>query len=178
MHRLQSFILFLLVTLLLVLPFASATGTAAFTVPSLQPPRRANASIVSAAATSFCKCTCKTNSTIIPLDRDPTTDTSEDGKAPTTISINTPNPAHHKTCADCTKAFCLSYNLAICKDVADDDVFTTCFQRDSTKDELVVFIFIFATLGLLVWAAVRPYVAGWRQGERAADRGAYGRVEG
>ena len=30
-------------------------------------------------------------------------------------------------------------------------------ERDSRKDEAVVFIFIVATVGLLAWAAVRPW---------------------
>lgn len=34
-------------------------------------------------------------------------------------------------------------------------------ERDSRKDEAVVFIFIFATVGLLGWSAVKPWVAGW-----------------
>lgn len=34
-------------------------------------------------------------------------------------------------------------------------------ERDSTKDEAVVFIFIFATAGLLIWAAIRPWVGRW-----------------
>lgn len=42
-----------------------------------------------------------------------------------------------------------------------EDVFTTCFQRDSRKDEAVVFIFIFATSGLLIWAAAKPWVGKW-----------------
>lgn len=37
-----------------------------------------------------------------------------------------------------------------------------CFaERDSRKDEAVVFIFIFATAGLLIWAAVKPWVGKW-----------------
>lgn len=36
-----------------------------------------------------------------------------------------------------------------------------CAERDSRKDEAVVFIFIFATAGLLVWAAVKPWVGKW-----------------
>ena len=40
---------------------------------------------------------------------------------------------------------------------------TTCFQRDSAKDQAVVYIFIAATLGLLGWAGVRPWVDGWRE---------------
>jgi hypothetical protein len=34
-------------------------------------------------------------------------------------------------------------------------------ERDSAKDEAVVFIFIFATVGLLIYAAVRPWVEKW-----------------
>lgn len=34
-------------------------------------------------------------------------------------------------------------------------------ERDSRKDEAVVFIFIVATVGLLGWAAIRPWVAKW-----------------
>lgn len=34
-------------------------------------------------------------------------------------------------------------------------------ERDSRKDEAVVFIFIFATAGLLGWAAIKPWVGKW-----------------
>lgn len=34
-------------------------------------------------------------------------------------------------------------------------MFTTCFQRDSRKDQIVVLTFIAGTVGLLGWAAVR-----------------------
>ena len=34
-------------------------------------------------------------------------------------------------------------------------------ERDSAKDEVVVFIFIFATVGLLLYAAIRPWVEKW-----------------
>lgn len=114
----------------------------------------------SPASTSFCKCTCFSNSTIIQLD----------GTNPS----STPNPSNggsksdaakktRGTCSDCNKAFCLSYNLPICKRAKEEDVFTTCFQRDSAKDEAVVFIFIGATTGLLVYAAVRPWVERWTE---------------
>ena len=46
---------------------------------------------------------------------------------------------------------------------------TTCFQRDSAKDQAVVFVFIGATVGLLGWAALRPWVEGWRE-VRACER--------
>lgn len=35
------------------------------------------------------------------------------------------------------------------------DVFTTCFQRDSRKDQIVVVTFIMVTVGLLGWSGVR-----------------------
>jgi hypothetical protein len=34
-------------------------------------------------------------------------------------------------------------------------------ERDSVKDEAVVFIFIFATAGLLLWALAKPYIEKW-----------------
>lgn len=73
---------------------------------------------------------------------------------------NVPGESQAKkaTCNDCNRQFCLSYNLPICKDVKkDEDVFTTCFQRDSAKDQAIVFTFIFVTVGLLIWAVIRPW---------------------
>lgn len=34
-------------------------------------------------------------------------------------------------------------------------MFTTCFQRDSRKDQIIVLLFIAVTVGLLAWAGVR-----------------------
>ena len=116
------------------------------------------------APTSFCKCTCFTNSTIIPLDDSPTTS----GK-PASNDADTSKSHHQRTCNDCTKQFCLDYHLPICQDAKETDVFTTCFQRDSAKDETVVFIFIFATGGLLIWAAIRPWVQKWRNQRATRD---------
>lgn len=71
--------------------------------------------------------------------------------------------------------------MPICKDAKEEDVLTTCFrefdlprcgrvvcanpraERDSAKDEAVVFIFIFATVGLLIYASVRPWVEKWTE---------------
>jgi hypothetical protein len=36
-----------------------------------------------------------------------------------------------------------------------------CTERDSRKDEAIVFIFIIATGGLLIWAVFRPWVQKW-----------------
>lgn len=58
-------------------------------------------------------------------------------------------------CATCNRAFCLEQRLPICKGAEEKDVFTTCFQRDSRKDQIVVLTFIAGTVGLLGWAAVR-----------------------
>ncbi|KAK0342922.1 hypothetical protein LTR02_014160 [Friedmanniomyces endolithicus] len=117
---------------------------------------------LAASPTSFCKCTCFTNSTIIPLDDTTSTHkpTADDSKAPA---------KSRRTCNDCNKQFCLDYHLPICQDATEADVFTTCFQRDSRKDEAVVFIFIFATGGLLAWAAVRPWVQKWRENARGGQ---------
>lgn len=40
---------------------------------------------------------------------------------------------------------------------------TSCFQRDSAKDQVVVLVFIAATVGLLGWAGLRPWVEGWKE---------------
>ncbi|KAH6678377.1 hypothetical protein B0J14DRAFT_321045 [Halenospora varia] len=100
---------------------------------------------IAASPPSFCKCTCFTNSTIIPLS------------SHTSSSPDVPNPARAAagTCSMCNRAFCLSQRLPICKDAEEKDVFTTCFQRDSRKDQIVVLTFIATTIGLLGWAAVR-----------------------
>ena len=36
-------------------------------------------------------------------------------------------------------------------------------ERDSAKDQAVVFIFIFATVGLLIYATVRPWIDQWAE---------------
>jgi hypothetical protein len=118
-------------------------------------------------STSFCKCICFANSTIIALNPPQSFTTKPHqqllkARSPypeDQSNANPKPPAHHKlTCADCNRAFCLDYNLPICKDAREEDVFTTCFQRDSLKDEAIVFIFIFATAGLLGWAILKPLV--------------------
>ncbi|KAK3066185.1 hypothetical protein LTS18_001930, partial [Coniosporium uncinatum] len=104
---------------------------------------------------SFCKCTCFANSTIIDLNGATSTSAAH--------LLDRETKKKQRTCNDCNRQFCLGYNLPICKGAEEKDVFATCFQRDSAKDEAVVFIFIFATVGLLGWAAVRPWVERWMQ---------------
>ncbi|KAF2191125.1 hypothetical protein K469DRAFT_720107 [Zopfia rhizophila CBS 207.26] len=118
-----------------------------------------------ASPTSFCKCTCFGNSTIVALD-------SPVSQKPSPGSLK--NRAAKKTCNDCNRQFCLSYTF--CKGEKEDNVFTTCFQRDSAKDQAVVFIFIFATVGLLSYAAVRPWIDQWA--ERTRERRNYIPVSG
>ncbi|KAK5702442.1 hypothetical protein LTS12_028345, partial [Elasticomyces elasticus] len=120
---------------------------------------------------SFCKCTCFTNSTIIPLDPPKPESSSfaanllhRDDEADTIDKRA--NSYQALSCNDCNKKFCLGYDLPVCKGAKEDDVVSTCFQRDSKKDEAIVFIFIFATSGLLVWAVCRPWVEKWHQATR------------
>ncbi|KAF2107908.1 hypothetical protein BDV96DRAFT_290079 [Lophiotrema nucula] len=121
---------------------------------------------LAASPTSFCKCTCGGNSTIVPLDAPATTSKP--------AALHLAERASKKTCNDCNRSFCLSYTF--CKDVKVEEVFTTCFQRDSAKDQAVVFIFIFATVGLLSYAGIRPWIDQWA--ERARERRSYIPVSG
>ncbi|TKX26271.1 hypothetical protein C1H76_1232 [Elsinoe australis] len=106
-----------------------------------------------ATPTSFCKCTCFSNSTLIQLTGSKDPDEIQDKKGKHLMKSG--------TCDDCNRQFCLKHELPICAKAKEEDVFTTCFQRDSAKDEAVVFLFIFATAGLLTWAAVRPWIQPW-----------------
>ncbi|KAF7712255.1 Uncharacterized protein PECH_003760 [Penicillium ucsense] len=170
-------------------------------------------SITTAATpTSFCKCTCFSNSTIIPLDASKSSSGDGDHKDALRLYARTfetsldrdfeldrldetqslqdvsdgsagtdeTNPSvlaaraqtyRALTCNDCNRKFCLDYKLPICKDAKEEDVFTTCFQRDSRKDQAVVFIFIFATGGLLLWALLKPWIE--RYIEAARERRSY-----
>ncbi|KAA6412863.1 MAG: hypothetical protein FRX48_03856 [Lasallia pustulata] len=115
------------------------------------------------APTSFCKCTCFTNSTIIALDARPNNSPPSSRAFLARANGDGEKEDERKeyragNCNDCNRQFCLGYNLPICRGADVGDVFTMCFQRDSRKDEAVVIFFIFATAGLLGWAAVKPWV--------------------
>ncbi|KAH8201441.1 hypothetical protein TruAng_004365 [Truncatella angustata] len=71
---------------------------------------------------------------------------------------NNDKRAASTSCAQCTRAFCLGYNLPICEHAEEKDVVTMCFQRDSRKDMIIVWGFIVGTLGLLGWAALKRLV--------------------
>ncbi|KAK3503811.1 hypothetical protein B0T13DRAFT_533581 [Neurospora crassa] len=143
-------------------------------------------SLVSASAPTFCKCTCFSNSTIIrlgPQPDDPANNNPQQPPPPSkptatmTATASPPNSprspsdqsqfllhlggskrAASSSCTQCNRAFCLQYNLPICKDAEEKDVTTTCFQRDSRKDEIIVWGFILSTAGLLGWAGVRRFL--------------------
>ncbi|KAL4883630.1 hypothetical protein BJY04DRAFT_22269 [Aspergillus karnatakaensis] len=136
-------------------------------------------SVLASSPASFCKCTCFSNSTIIPLDPDKR-DSSSVHNALTLLTRNDTIETQDEkragnyrsmSCNDCNRKFCLGYDLPICKGAKEEDVFTTCFQRDSRKDEAIVFIFIIATGGLLLWAVFRPWVQKWI--EAARERRSY-----
>ncbi|KAF9697126.1 hypothetical protein EKO04_005002 [Ascochyta lentis] len=137
-----------LVFFLAFLSFLSLSLAACMYLAPTTPPHW----LTSTAPTSFCKCTCFGNSTIVALD--PPTTTSKP-------MLELRPRATKKSCNDCNRQFCLSYSF--CKGEKEDKVLTTCFQRDSTKDQVVVLAFIAATLGLLGYAAVRPWVDQWKE---------------
>ncbi|KNZ62739.1 hypothetical protein VP01_1228g9 [Puccinia sorghi] len=103
---------------------------------------------------SFCKCMCFNNYTIVPLYR------------PKDVS---------KPCLTCTKQFCLDQKLSICQDAKlgstnldtgtgdEGDIKTKCFQRDSTKDQVIVVSFIIITTILLISAFFKEHGQYWRQ---------------
>lgn len=89
-----------------------------------------------------------------------------------------PRPASQKraasaSCTQCTRAFCLNYNLPICKAAEEKDVVTLCFQRDSRKDQVIVWAFILGTTGLLGWAGVKRIVE-LREGKKLSPAGGIG----
>ncbi|KAL1897639.1 hypothetical protein Sste5346_003945 [Sporothrix stenoceras] len=111
-------------------------------------------------APTFCKCTCFTNSTIIPLG--PQHAKPVNGNPPPSsrnaaadVANSLQNRASSSSCTQCNRAFCLDYNLPICKGAEEKDVVAMCFQRDSRKDQIIVWCFLLGTAGLLGWTAVQ-----------------------
>ncbi|OAA52529.1 hypothetical protein BBO_00370 [Beauveria brongniartii RCEF 3172] len=128
------------------------------------------AALISLAAASsaptFCKCTCFKNSTIIPLGPEhqskrssPFFDTVD---VSSSESLAVAPRSASTSCTECTKAFCLKQGIPFCKDATEDDVFTMCFQRDSNKDKIIVWVFILGTVGLLGWAGFERFTQ-WRE---------------
>ncbi|KAI8958813.1 hypothetical protein F5Y11DRAFT_334969 [Daldinia sp. FL1419] len=123
--------------------------------------------VAAASAPTFCKCTCFKNSTLIQLG--PQGDSSF-GKPDHPTLPYLEERAASASCTQCTRAFCLSQHLPICKDAEETDVLTTCFQRDSRKDQIIVWGFILGTTSLLGWAAAKRVVE-FREGRKTAALG-------
>ncbi|KAL8375038.1 hypothetical protein RB599_001656 [Gaeumannomyces hyphopodioides] len=155
---------------------------------------------IAASPPTFCKCTCFKNSTIIPLGPgheppaappapSPTTPTTppsdgkDKGKAGGGAAAAAPRAhmedkrAASSSCSQCNRAFCLKYNLPICKGAEEKDVVTMCFARDSRKDRLIVWTFLLGTAGLLGWATVRRALEQREMRKRAAAAGLGGGVD-
>lgn len=108
----------------------------------------------------FCRCQCDSNYKIIPLK--------------------------DQGCNTCTKNYCLSLDLKECEGFTEDKVLTTCFreccnifksfilwmviltsilipERESTKDQFIVYTFILIAFGLLAYAIVgKPLLLKYR----------------
>lgn len=79
----------------------------------------------------YCSCECGLNQTVIPLlDGD-------NNRLP---------------CSSCTRQFCLNSDAC---NVAVELVLTKCFQRESIKDQVVVWAFIILTVILIALAAFK-----------------------
>ncbi|KAL2814757.1 hypothetical protein BJX63DRAFT_190501 [Aspergillus granulosus] len=85
---------------------------------------------------SFCKCTCFSNSTIIPLDPDKGDSSSFNNafhfltRSEDIDSSNDKRAGNYRSlsCNDCNRKFCLGYDLPTCKGAKEEDVLTTCFR--------------------------------------------------
>ncbi|KAL2265990.1 hypothetical protein VTJ83DRAFT_5342 [Remersonia thermophila] len=130
--------------------------------PPLQrpPPKQSSSSLSTTSSTSSSSSSSSTSTTT-------TTSTSPASDSTSPARANPRRPAHGiplfereptNSCQQCSRAFCLKYNLPICKGVDEKDIKTSCFQRDSHKDRAIVWCFLLATGGLLGWAGVRQVV--------------------
>lgn len=87
--------------------------------------------------TSYCKCICFQNSTIIPLNSSPSQANPPAHLSRSLVRKEAENKEedgqqeHHRTltCNDCNRAFCLDYKLPICKNAKEEDVFAQCFRE-------------------------------------------------
>lgn len=94
------------------------------------------------APTSFCKCTCFSNSTIIPLN--PANSESSSGidhvrfyeRGSLSSELEHTDEYSKRAqkyrslnCNDCNRKFCLDYELPTCKGAKEEDVYTTCFRK-------------------------------------------------
>ncbi|KAF8934849.1 hypothetical protein BGZ58_005411 [Dissophora ornata] len=101
---------------------------------------------------SFCKCVCGQEKSITALPRD------------------TQHPlfgGSSKACGACTKQYCLEIRPDMCKGVGTgegDELVTSCFERDSYKDQFIVHLFLTITFSLLGFAGLQPFLKGlWQR---------------
>ncbi|OTB00501.1 hypothetical protein M426DRAFT_324277 [Hypoxylon sp. CI-4A] len=139
--------------------------------------------VAAASAPTFCKCTCFKNSTLIQLgpqgDSASSFSSSKKPDSPPSAqslrSLPLEERAASASCSQCTRAFCLSQHLPICKEAEENDIVAMCFQRDSRKDQIIVWGFILGTTGLLGWAAAKRVVE-LREGKKATALGLGGSI--
>lgn len=123
----------------------------------------------STAPTSFCKCTCFSNSTIIPLDAprpeprpsvsprwvefsnpaDPPVNAAvqlqlqpqkQDNKVAKYQKREDRKEFRKGNCNDCNRQYCMDAHLPICKGAKVDDVFTTCFRMSEVYSNRSFFL--------------------------------------
>jgi hypothetical protein len=80
------------------------------------------------ASSTLCKCACFGKSKLIHLDGEPKS-------APASPVGKSDARQGHGTCLDCNKQFCQNYNLPICKDAKDEDIFATCYRTKPRRFE-------------------------------------------
>ncbi|KAG0047873.1 hypothetical protein BGZ83_007138 [Gryganskiella cystojenkinii] len=101
---------------------------------------------------SFCKCVCGQKYQIQALPKD---------------NQHPIFGGSSKACGACTKQFCLDYVPDLCQGVGTgegDELITSCFERDSYKDQFIVYLFLTITFGLLGFAGLQPFVKGlWQR---------------
>ncbi|KAH6617165.1 hypothetical protein F5144DRAFT_520004 [Chaetomium tenue] len=124
--------------------------------PPPPPPKKPSPSSINSSSSS---------SSSNPLSPSSTTPTSTTpALALAARALHALHPRESSTsCKQCNRAFCLKYNLPICKDAEEKDIKTSCFQRDSPKDRFIVWGFILGTAGLLGWAALRRVIDSARE---------------
>ncbi|CUM67204.1 uncharacterized protein PRCAT00004897001 [Priceomyces carsonii] len=69
----------------------------------------------------YCRCECNEKSVVQPIER----------------------------CGLCTKPFCMDHDPKLCDEDASEDILISCYQIESTKDSIVVYLFIIIVCGLV-----------------------------
>ncbi|PWN90242.1 hypothetical protein FA10DRAFT_260108 [Acaromyces ingoldii] len=131
----RSLFVLLVLTILLVAPVLSA----------------ADAPLRKASGPYLCRCTCfVTNTTLVPL------------YAP----VDPRNP-----CSTCTRQFCLQQGLEACKGAKlerpnedtgsgwEGEVWARCLQPASSRDRMILSVYVLVVVALLVFSATRGRIA-------------------